>query len=212
MNFDEPDTIEEMIPLYAAGTLSEEGCKAVEAAIARRPALKRDLEYFQSLKGAYSALGKDIPPPSPDLFDRIQKKIESSSSAAKTRAPQMERPSIWHWLGSAFQMPRLAWGVAVAQLLIILALLISSPSGVQYQTLSGNDTQSTAGGYVNVVFHPNTPELAIRRALVEAGAVIVDGPNADGLYRLKVDTVEAANRVSERLMQSDIVRFAAPAP
>ena len=210
MSYDKKLTIEEMIPLYAAGSLSDKDCKAVEAALERQPELKRDLAYFQSIKGGYRTIEKNIPSPSPDFFARIQKAIEPERSSVEAKPPQPERPSLWEWLSSAFQMPRLAWGVAVAQMLIIVALLVASPSGIRYKTLTG--TQAVTAGHINVVFHPDTPEHTIRRTLVELGAVIVDGPNAEGLYRLRVDTVDSANRVSERLKQSDIVRFAAPAP
>lgn len=214
MNYDKPHTIEEMIPLYAAGTLSEKDCKAVEAAIEQQPRLKQELAYFQSIKGAYDAIEKDIPPPSPNLFKRIQKAIEPERerTAVEAAARQPERPTIWDWLSSAFQMPRLAWGVAMVQLLIIVALLAASPAGVRYKTLSSTGTQSVSAGHINVVFHPDAPEHTIRRTLVELGAVIVDGPNSEGLYRLRVDSVDLADRVSDQLKQSDIVRFAAPAP
>ena len=109
-------------------------------------------------------------------------------------------------------MPRLAWGVAVAQMLIIVALLVASPSGVRYKTLTSTGTQAPAAGHINVVFLPDTPEHTIRSKLIELGAVIVDGPTSEGLYRLRVDNVDSANRISDQLKQSNIVRFAAPAP
>jgi anti-sigma factor RsiW len=212
MSYDKPHTIEEMIPLYAAGSLSEEDRKAVEAAMEQQPGLKQDLAYFQTIKGAYSAIEKDIPPPSPDLFERIQKAIEPERSVVKARASQPLQPSFWQWLSSAFQMPRLAWGVAVAQLLVIIALLVASPPSVRYETMTNTDTQAVTAGHINVVFHPDAPEHAIRRTLVELGAVIVDGPNAEGLYRLSIDTAGTASHIVEQLKKSEIVRFAAVAP
>jgi hypothetical protein len=108
---------------------------------------------------------------------------------------------------------------AVAAVLVIavqtaaIATLVSQRSGGAYQTASG-----TAGGTgiaLLVTFADDARATAISQLLTEMDAVIVDGPKAGGVYKIRLRTEDRSQPAREALVRKlaerrDVVRAVLP--
>jgi len=95
-----------------------------------------------------------------------------------------------------------------------LALLVQGAALFQLtREPDGAELVGRADAHVQVTFAPDAREADPRELLQKAGATIVDGPGANGVYRLQIDpapTDDAAWRelIDELLARSDLVTYA----
>lgn len=110
-----------------------------------------------------------------------------------------------------FTSARFAWGVIIAQFILIGTLMFSGigknfPAiGLEGQPLSNVAT-------INVVFADNATQKEIRELLAGIDAQIANGPTAIGLYTIYVkgDQTDTKN-VIDRLKKSTLILLAEPA-
>lgn len=133
---------------------------------------------------------------------------QSNSIYPATQRIQQTAPSwqerISAWLDSTLGMrsPAMAFGIAAVVMVqagVIGALLLTSPAE---QALLSGEVPALNSAAVNqvqltVAFNPQTTELAIRQLLAAAGAQILSGPSALGLYIVVVPTAKAEGAVSQ---------------
>lgn len=199
-----PDEIDLLLPWHAVERLSPEEAERVEAALAREPARRRHLAAVREEQAETVALNQDLGAPSRAARDALFARIEAEGRRAPASAGLAQR--IGAWFG-ARAPATLAWSAAAAALIIALqaGLLVAAyraptPSG--YETASGPETPAPRGGaFVLVAFAPTATASRIEAVLREAQAVIVDGPRAGGLYRLRLaaETDAQAAATIERL-------------
>ena len=113
---------------------------------------------------------------------------------------------IGDWLGSTLgvRSHAMAFGIAAVVLVqagVIGALLLASPA--QQVLLSGEPTATAPNSaatnqvQLTVAFNPQTTELAIRELLAAAGAQILSGPSALGLYIVAVPAAKSDAAVAK---------------
>jgi hypothetical protein len=174
------DSIEALLPWYAAGALSEQERADVEAALAARPELRASLATIQEDRDETIALNEALGAPRPDVWARILKEVET----APRPLPWGRRLSAWLGFGEA---PRLAWAMAAAAAIILLqaaaiAVLLPSASKSSFTTAS---YAPPPGADVLVAFAPDAKVDDLTKFLREHQATIVSGPRG-GMYELRV--------------------------
>lgn len=218
----DPDPVEALLPWYAAGTLDRAETAQVEAALARDPALRHQLalarEEMDEAVADAEAMGAPHPRALEQLFTRI--------------AAEPRRTSRWRLLDlgalfDRFSSRSLGWALAAAALLVaVQAGLLLRPmggmggmggtGGAAYRTASAELGPAREGTTLLVAFQPGATASTIAAALQDAGATIVDGPRAGGLYRLRIGPANldrsAADGIADRLRANRaVVQLVLPA-
>lgn len=215
----ERQDIEELLPWYAAGALSRRDMQRVEQALKRDPQLDHQLELVRDELGSTIQLNETLGAPSAKALNKLMAGIEAESGPAPART----RLSFGTWLSeklSGFSARKLAYaGVAAAVIIVAQAGVLTSlyvtdqavddsnvpmTRGIDINrpTLSSAPTgQKAPGAYVLVKFVPGASTAEVTRFLELHRLMIVDGPRADGIYRVRV----AANT----LPPDEVARIAA---
>jgi hypothetical protein len=152
-----PDQLE--LPWVANGS---ESAQALEKRLSEDPALRDELEFLKRLR---SALQRD-PEHAPD--DLAWGRFKQSLGVER----RMLRRGRW-W--------RVAAVAASVLVLIQAGMLLESGT---FAPLSGDEPN---GAMLQVNFVPQATEAQLRAALQAAGATVVDGPGAVGIYRARVE-------------------------
>ena len=212
--------IAELLPWYAAGTLSPQESAAVEDFLERHPERRREVEEMRALGETEIALSEQTPALDPALFQRALDEIEAyeSSRAPVAAEPGAPEPgaaqrilrTLTGWWTPA---PTFARAVMAAQfaLLLGLASLYLADRGDSPATTLGGPEVPGEGVRIAVQFHETATEAQIRELLGEVEASITAGPSALGLYTLTVagDAEEAVRVLRAR---SEVVAFAEASP
>lgn len=211
--------IEELLPFYANGRISAADRTRVETALAADPDLAVQLELIREDMAETVLLNESLGAPSPRALEKLMAGIEAEPQEAPMLA--RARGGVMHWLAGllAAQSPRrLAYACAAALALIVLqgiALtgLVIDRGGGGFETAS--KTAQPDASHVLLGFAPEAKAGEIAGFLRRFGAVIVDGPRANGFYRLrlggaKLGAAELAAVVTRMKAESAIVAFVAP--
>lgn len=222
------DEIEAQFPWYLTGKLPDETARSVERYLAENPAARGRLEAIRRERdGTAEAIGAI---PAPDASAGLEKLMASvdalEAEQAETRDPADAASGplarLGGWL-AGLPKPVLAAGGAVAALLIVaqaavIVMLAAGPAARPgaYEPASGRQASQAAPAQIIVAFRNDSSIGAVMAALEDAGARIVEGPVAGGLYRIRLvegaDDPAAVDRAIERLRaRGSVVRFAGPA-
>lgn len=200
----------EMIPGYLKKALDETEQHAFEAAVEKYPQLERDLAQFREIHCYYGDMQRETPRPPDAVYRRVTASIRASEEKRSA-----DRWDVWRdsarQLRRFFCSPRLAWGLAAIQLAVIVVLIGVYPAPHRFKTLTSAPLQVRRGPAVNVVFQPGATEKEIRSLLTALGAVIVNGPTAEGLYTIVLPPHVNSDQVLARLQKDPSVKFAAKA-
>jgi hypothetical protein len=188
----EPTEIEALLPWHAAGTLDASEARMVEAAIAKDPELARRYAAVREEFNADWQINEGLGVPSLRAMDQLFAKIDAEPRRRGVASFDVAG-------GFARLLERLSfrargWAMAAASLLIVaqggvLGVLATRVSQVPSSAYGLAGTEATApapGAYVLVRFAPGTKAVEITRLLAANNASIVEGPRADGFYKLKV--------------------------
>ncbi|HXZ17550.1 MAG TPA: hypothetical protein VEH77_16580 [Roseiarcus sp.] len=209
--------LEELLPWYAAGTLSRREAREVEAALAQHPELARRYELVREELAATVQLNETLGAPSAQARERLFAAIDAE--------PQ-RRPAPWRVIGPrlagllAGLSPRsLAWSASAAALLIfvqlaLIGVMLAGGREHIYQPASISEASGGDGAYVLVRFAPQASAEAITKFLAANQASIVGGPAPGGIYRVRVAPAPLARAELQALVKqlaqsSDIVGFIA---
>ena len=214
------DAMAELAPFYVAGTLSAAETALFEAALAKDPELVRNVAAARAEREEVLALNEAMPAPSPRAMDALFARIDAEP--ARTRS-FLSRLDLGAALAGLFSPRALGWAAAAACLLVaveggILATRQASSPSAGFSTASRPDeTAQGAGFFALIAFAPTANADAIASVLTQAGAQIVEGPRAGGLYRIRLGgpelaAAEAQRRLDALRQASAIVRFVAPSP
>jgi hypothetical protein len=129
----------------------------------------------------------------------------SSQNSTFRRAKQLattwlQRIAAWLDDTLGVRSPTMAFGIAALVLVqagVIGALLLNSSA--QQAPLSADAPTTTSAGQVllAIAFNPQATELAIRQLLAAAGAQLVAGPSALGLYTVAVPAASAEAAITQ---------------
>lgn len=215
-----PDEIDLLLPWHAVERLSPEEAERVEAALAHDPARARHLAVVREERAETVALNQDLGAPSraarDALFARIAAEGVEASPSGGLAKRIAERVGAWI---AGLAPSTLAWSGAAAAVVIalqagFLAKAYRSPAPAGFETASGPDAVSRqSGSFALVAFAPTATAAQIDAALRDAGAVIVDGPRAGGLYRLRMTgetKAEAVTGIEKLRAATGVVRLLLP--
>jgi len=164
--------VSEALPWYVNGTLAPDRRAEVDDHLRGCARCRAELEWLVRLRADVQA---STPASQGDLgLSRFLDRIASESNVVPLRRP--ERP---RWMGPALA---LAAGVLVVQGVVIGVMLHERSQTLQ--PLSG--PPAARGTLLQVTFVPTATEAQIRGAVIAAGAEIVAGPGALGIYTLSV--------------------------
>jgi hypothetical protein len=185
----EREEIEMLLPWHAAGTLSPADARRVKRAIDADPELGRQFELArEELVGAVH-VNETLGVPSGRMLERLLSQIDVETARQHQIAPigLFERFSTW--LASA--KPRSLAYVSVAtgaiiflQAAVITAMVMSQGERGGYMAASAPATNP--GSFAMVQFVPQTSAAEISAFLKNNKLAIVDGPNADGLFKVRI--------------------------
>ena len=208
--------IEELLPWYAAGTLSRRDAQRVEQAIENDADLVRQLELVREELSDTIHQNETLGAPSTRAMEKLMAGIEKESGPAR----QSRRAfSLSTWVAETFSglSPRtLTWATAAAALLIVVQAGILGSlylgggmpgSGGAYQTASKPPvSESAAGTFVLISFAPTATASDISGFLTANNLAVVDGPRAGGLYRVRIASTalskDDANTIMGRLREN----------
>lgn len=184
------DEVEDLLPFYANGRISAPERARVEAALKDSPELARRLALIEEERAEAIALNEALRGPSPHALDALMAKIEAEPKrtahvVGAAKAGLVDRIGA---MLAALSPRTLAYASAAAVAVIALqgavmtGVVGSRGAGPAYETASAVE----AGSFALVAFAPDAKAAQIAEALKSAGASIVEGPRASGLYRLRL--------------------------
>ena len=205
----------DLLPWYAAETLSDEERQAVAEHLNACPECSLELAHFQELRVADLELSTDIPPPPANMLQQALAQIEDFERERVAEPQAVPAARSW-WDALWNPEPGFARLVMAAQFALVLALaagLLLRNSEPDYGVLGGPGDGAT----ISVQFVESATEAQIRALLTDVDGVIVDGPSAIGLYRVRVgvepEDTGAIDALVQRLQaQTDIVQFSGRGP
>jgi hypothetical protein len=209
-----PTDIELLLPWYMAGTLDRRAAAQMEAALVRDPDLVRDCDFVRDELTETIRLNESLGAPTRRAGERLMASLiaEAPSAARKNSAPAHWR-GLGGWLSES--NPRaLKWSASIAALaLLFQAALIADLSGVHIFSLSSvPDGKSGKDAYAYVSFAPQASSSDITKFLHTHRAQLVEGPRANGIYKIRVTAGalsqdDVAELVQDIRQPNDIVRF-----
>jgi anti-sigma-K factor RskA len=214
----EDDGLAALAPFYVIGALSADEAARFEAALARDPALARNVAAARAERDEVVALNEALPAPSARAFDALFAKIDAAPAA---KFSLMRRLDFGAALARLFSPRALGWAAAAACLLVSveagLLVLDRSSQPLGFATASRQDEAPKPGVFALIAFAPTATAEAMANALDQAGARIVDGPRAGGFYRIRLGGMDLPEAETQRKLNqlrqaSGVVRFVAPSP
>ena len=167
------DQTQRLLPWYNTGSLDNDEAAMVEAHLAECAECRADCTSDAALARSIAALPLDTE----HGWSLLTSKLDREPEAGKSNVSFLRRRVPVGWM---------IGGQAVAAMLVV-GIFTSLPAAQPDQTYHALASAPTApAGNAVVVFKPETSEAAMRSALLEAGAHVVDGPNASGAYVLQI--------------------------
>lgn len=205
----------DLLPWYAAETLSDEERLAVAAHLEDCPECTLELAHFQMLRSADLELSTDIPPAPANMLRQALAQIDDYEHE-RAAAPQSAAAARSWWDAFWNPEPGVARLVMAAQFALVLALavgLLLRDNEPDYGVLGGPGDGAT----ISIQFVDTATAAQIRDLMADVGGVIVEGPSAIGLYTVRVplDSEDAGAievLVQQLQAQTDVVQFAARGP
>ncbi|MDA5555810.1 hypothetical protein [Shimia sp. MMG029] len=186
---------DEELDTYVRGQASDTLTQAIERDMAVTPALRAEIAL---LRGIRPALEKEAPVSPPGELG--WRRLEAALSDAPQERLLQNRATPNHWRVAA-----IALGIAV----IAQGALLLMPKVVQQEARFHTASQADEGFELAVAFEPDAQIATVATLLANAGAQIVDGPSAAGLYRIRFETAEAWEAGKTLLDAAPAVSFVA---
>lgn len=211
----EPADIEALLPWYAAGTLRRRDRQRVEEALRGDPELARHVDLVREELAETIFLNESLGAPSARVIDRLMAEIDNESSATRKHGSLRGMAARFGTYVASFSPRTLALAASVATLAIavqafVLVGVLTKPGPVEIATL-GN---SGHGTFAMVRFAREASAAEITKFLQEYQAALVDGPKADGLYRIRIAIKNLASgergRIVSKMQHEHVIEYAAP--
>jgi hypothetical protein len=207
-----------LLPWYAAGTLARRTAAQVEAALAHDIELGRQYEFIREEVTETIHLNESLGVPTARAGDRLAAALVAEAATTAGKNSTLARWRRWGgWLAEL--SPRaLKWSATMAALALVLqAGLIVELSGVHRGArepgiASFEESASAKDAYAYVRFAPEASSSEITKYLRGHRAQVVDGPRADGIYKIRVaagalSEADAAEVVQDIRQPNNLVHF-----
>lgn len=213
--------IEDLLPWYANGRISPVDRLRVEAAVASDAELARRLELVREEMAETIAANEALALPSSRAFDKLMAGIEATPVAPRPLAAA--KAGLIDRLGAfvaSLAPRRLAYAaLAVAAVMVVQAAVLTGVvgerGGASLQTAS-QGTVATEGPTLLVAFAPKAEIAAIAALLKRHGVGVVEGPKANGFWRLRPTEAigaEAVKALATKLaVETGLVTFVQVTP
>ena len=212
------DDIETLLPWHAAGTLSRRDAQRVEDALARNPELARRYALVREELGETIHLNETLGAPSARAMEALFAKIDAEPKrTAMGGAGSLNLSSRFTgWLENlAPRTLAFAGGVAAIAILLqaglIATIMVKQNPTSGFETASAPSTAPGVGAFTLIRFAPQASFDDINKFLEQNKLMIVSGPVAGGLYKVRVgDNTLSKDQVGEvvkKLQQDKVVGF-----
>ncbi len=217
----EREDIEQLLPWFAAGTLSRKDAARVEKALASDRELSRRFELVREELGETIRLNESLGAPSARAMAALFRKIDAEAPAARASvSPGVTTRVLEFFAGLSPRTLALSGAVAVLAILLqagIIAGVLLNDRNADYRTVSVEQGLPAApGSFALIRFAPEASAADITKLLEDSKASIVSGPSAGGIYRVRVAVTglpkEDLARIVKQLQDNKAVTFVAPAP
>ena len=198
----------DLLAFYVNGTLAGSERGEVEAHLSACPSCRREAEEWEEL--AFAVEEEPVALPDSRLaWERLEKRIgEERRLQRETREP---KPPVLAWWRSS----SLAWGLAVAQLALVIGLVLYiaavRPVGTAWTTLGGSPGPSKGEGVrLLVILQEDAAASEIAELLASVEGQIVSGPTAQGAYVVAItgtERAEAESAVALFRSRPDLVKW-----
>ncbi len=212
-----------LVPWYAAGKLEEAEARQLEELAKEDQAFAELIAEAKREAQAAKSVNEALGGPPAAVWARIEESVEQERKAQAGARPaerfQTLRSAISNFLAELTAPQWQAIAAAAVAICVLeagaLAYLANgeSKSSSKFHTASGPQAQLSARRSVFIVSFSDTATIGnIGKALDEAGAVIVEGPDSDMLYRigLRNDNVGAKDQAYAKLQASGLVQLILP--
>ena len=212
----ERQEIEELLPWYAAGTLSRRDAQRVEDALANDPELARRYALVREEFGETIHLNETLGAPPARALEKLFAKIDAEPE--RRQAVSLNLGSRIGEFFASLSSRTLAWSASAAAIAILLqagllADILLKETKTGYETASAPTTDPGVGAFTLIRFAPQASSDDITKFLEVNKLSIAAGPMAGGLYKVRVAVTgipkgELANIV-KKLQQDKVVGFIA---
>ncbi len=206
-----------LTPWHVTGKLDPEEALELEELAKDDPEFAKLLAEASLEAEATASVNEALGGPSAAVWARIEASVEQEKRAPRASWAAERLASLKDQVSSFFAgltLPQwqaaaaIAVGLCVVQAGAIAYLADSGSGPATFRVASGPQAQTAAKHAAFIVSFKDGASIgAIGKALDEAGAVIVEGPNEDRLYRLGLrdDSVAAKDRAYAKLQASGVV-------
>ena len=210
--------IDDLLPFYVNGTLSEADRTLVEDYLREHPAAQGQLRWYESLQ---KRLHEDAPPVSSEVgleraLHRIRTEGPAPQGVRKAVQPSLvER--VRDWFAAAIPQPVLRPALAgalavVAVQAVVIGNLASDAEDAASELRAIQATSVTEKGpYLKLNFKPDAREADIRLLLVEVHGSLAAGPGQLGDYYVRVPAGKETESLA-RVRTSPLVQSAELVP
>jgi anti-sigma factor RsiW len=210
--------IEDLLPWYAAGTLSRRDAQRVQDALAHDPELTHRYDLVREELANTIQVNETLGTPSARAMKELFAKIDAEPAHLRVaRAALAERLAAF----LASLSPRtLAFSASAAAFVILLqtgligGVMLNQQAAGGYETASAPSGTTSDGAFALIRFTSDATAADIAKFLESNKIAITGGPSAGGLYRIRIATTglprpELAN-ILKRLEEDKVVNFLAP--
>lgn len=206
--------VEELLPWCATGRLDPQHNQEVERAIRADPELAARLTFMEQEAAEAVAVNEALGAPRAASFDRLMAQVDALEAGVVQHTSIAYHVSrLMEWLFAPRGM-RLAAACAVIVILLqagVIGLMLSgSGDAPAHQTATGADRQAT-GSQLLVTFEDTATVRQINKLLAKFQAKIVDGPRADGIYRIATLQQTDQEKLIKELRESGLAVAVFPA-
>lgn len=196
--------IDDLLPFYVNGSLSEADRALVEDYLREHPAAQGQLRWYESLQ---KRLREDAPPVSSEVgLERALSRIRTEGPAPQGVRKAVQ-PSlvgrVRDWLAAVIPQPvlrpALAGALAVVAVQAVVIGNLASDAQDAASELRAIQSSSVAekGPYLKLNFKPDAREADIRLLLVEVHGSLAAGPGQLGDYYVRVPASQAQALVAK---------------
>jgi len=199
--------IEELLPWHAAGTLSRRDAQRVDAALTADAELARRYEMVREELAQTIHLNEALGVPSARVLAALEAKIDAEPARRRQRGSIDLGARVAEFF-AALSPRTLAWSAAAAALAIVLQaaviadIVLRAPAGGGYETASTKTGLAREGSYALIRFAPQASVAAVTTFLEANKLVIVEGPSAGGLYRIRIAAEKLTKSDRDRILNS----------